>query len=130
MFRRPSIECLQRTFLMLVFPLAVASCDGDNRPTAPGGGGPTTPSGWFWQNPLPQGATLLAVHFVNATTGTAVGESGTILRTTDGGSSWVSQTSGTTEWLFGVSFTDARTGTAVGTGGTILRTTNGGSAWK
>ncbi|MEE9269164.1 MAG: FlgD immunoglobulin-like domain containing protein, partial [Candidatus Krumholzibacteria bacterium] len=39
------------------------------------------------------------------------------------GSSWVSQTSGTTNWLWGVSFTDATTGTAVGDRGTILRTT-------
>ncbi len=39
-------------------------------------------------------------------TGTAVGSGGTILRTTDGGSSWVGQTSGTTNWLYGVSFTD------------------------
>ncbi len=104
MFRRFSIQRLQRVFVMLLFPsvLVVASCDGDGSPTGPGGG-PTTPSGWFWQNPLPQGNTLRAVHFVNATTGTAVGEAGTILRTTDGGSSWVIQTSGTTLPLTGVS---------------------------
>ncbi len=84
---------------------------------------------WFSQNPLPQGNILEAVHFVNATTGTAVGWFGTILRTTDGGSTWVVQTSGTTDFLYGVSFTDATTGTAVGTGGTILRTTDGGSSW-
>ena len=46
---------------------------------------------WFWQNPLPQGNLLRAVHFVNATTGTAVGDVGTILRTTDGGSTWTEQ---------------------------------------
>ncbi len=69
---------------------------------------------WFWQNPLPTGNKLRAVYFVNATTGWAVGELGTILRTTDGGSSWVSQTSGTTDVLVGVFFTDAMTGTAVG----------------
>ncbi len=88
---------------------------------------PTEPSqDWFWQNPLPQGNTLYAVDFVNATTGTVVGEGGTILRTTDGGSSWVIQTSGTTRVLRSVSFTDAITGTAVGLGGTILRTTTVG----
>ena len=91
---------------------------------------------WFWQNPLPQANTLRAVDFVNATTGTAVGVAGTILRTTDGGSSWVIQTSGTTNILNAVSFTDATTGTAVGgppsfraSFGTILRTTDGGSSW-
>ena len=42
-------------------------------------------SGWFWQNPLPQGNDLLAVSFTDANTGTAVGSGGTILRTTNGG---------------------------------------------
>ena len=54
---------------------------------------------------------------------------GTILRTTNGGTTWTSQTSGTTNELWGVSFTDANTGTAVGSEGTILRTTNGGTTW-
>jgi hypothetical protein len=49
------------------------------------------------------------------------------LRTTDGGATWVTQTSGTTAGLLGVSFTDANTGTVVG--GTILRTTDGGATW-
>ncbi len=41
-------------------------------------------SGWFWQNPLPQGNLLGRVSFVEANTGTAVGIGGTILRTTTG----------------------------------------------
>ena len=53
--------------------------------------------------------------------------SGTILRTTNGGTTWTSQSSGTTNYLYGVSFTDANTGTAVGWNGTIIRTTNGGA---
>ena len=55
-----------------------------------------------------------------------------IVRTTDGGATWVVQTSGTTGTLWGVSFADANAGTAVGTGpegGTILRTTDGGATW-
>jgi hypothetical protein len=58
-----------------------------------------------------------------------VGYGGAILRTTDGGTTWVSQISGTTNWLYSVSFTDANTGTAVGDGGAILRTTDGGTTW-
>jgi len=54
---------------------------------------------------------------------------GKILRTTNGGINWTSQSSGTTNWLWSVSFTDANTGTAVGEVGTILRTTNGGVNW-
>ena len=67
--------------------------------------GTCQPSGWFWQNPLPQGNSLFGVSFTDANTGTAVGQSGTILRTTNRGATWVSQNSGTTEQLWGASFT-------------------------
>ena len=49
-----------------------------------------------------------------------------ILRTTDGGTTWITQLSGTTEGLRSVSFTDANNGWAVGDNGNILHTTNGG----
>jgi hypothetical protein len=55
-----------------------------------------------------------------------VGANGTILRTTDGGSTWKEQSSGTSELLKGVCFTDAHTGIIVGDHGIILRTTDGG----
>ena len=58
-----------------------------------------------------------------------VGDNGTILRTTNGGTTWTSQTSGTTNCLNGVSFTDANTGTAVGMMAQSYRTTNGGTTW-
>ena len=45
------------------------------------------------------------------------------------GQGWTSQTSGTTQSLFGVHFTDASTGWAVGYDGTILHTTNAGATW-
>jgi len=88
------------------------------------------PSGWYWQNPLPQGNTLHCVMFVSLNIGWAVGENGTILRTTNGGTTWTLQTSGTTSILSGVSFTDSDNGIAVGGDGTILRTTNGGIDWN
>jgi photosystem II stability/assembly factor-like uncharacterized protein len=72
---------------------------------------------------------LYKVCFTDANTGTAVGENGTILRTTNGGTTWRGQSSGTTSDLLAVSFTDANTGTVVGIGGTILRTTDGGATW-
>ena len=71
-------------------------------------------SGWFWQNPLPQGNELFATAVVDANTAVAVGDVGTILRTTDGGATWSPQSSGTTNTLRGVSFTDANTGTEIG----------------
>jgi photosystem II stability/assembly factor-like uncharacterized protein len=54
---------------------------------------------WFWQNPLPLGNPLNGVSFADADTGTAVGDFGTIFRTTNGGTSWTSQSSGTTNVL-------------------------------
>ncbi|MDH4158613.1 MAG: glycosyl hydrolase, partial [candidate division Zixibacteria bacterium] len=63
----------------------------------------------------------------DANRGTVVGIGGTILRTTDGGDTWVNQASGTDNWLETVCFTDRNTGTAVGIGGTILRATTGGN---
>src|SRR5262249_38400098 len=84
---------------------------------------------WFWQNPLPQGNTLFAAAAPCSNTVVAVGEVGTILRTTDGGATWTPQSSGTTRFLRGVSFADANTGWAVGDGGTILRSSDGGVTW-
>src|SRR5207237_881269 len=77
----------------------------------------------------------LAIHAgsksvsTGANNGTAVGEGGTIVRTTDGGDHWASQPSGTTLQFRGVSFADSDNGTAVGLGGTIVRTTDGGNSW-
>jgi photosystem II stability/assembly factor-like uncharacterized protein len=42
-------------------------------------------SGWFWQNPLPQGNHLWAAATLDPSTVVTVGAAGTILRTTDGG---------------------------------------------
>src|SRR5438094_9019547 len=86
-------------------------------------------SSWHWQNPGPQGNNVRGASFVDANTGTVVGEYGTIVRTTDGGNSWTIQFSGTTQNLWAVSFKDSNKGTAVGVGGTILGTTDGGASW-
>ncbi|MBK7499511.1 MAG: hypothetical protein IPI19_10485 [Ignavibacteriales bacterium] len=51
------------------------------------------------------------------------------IRTTNGGTTWASQSSGTTNNLWAVSFTDSNIGTAVGDHSIILRTTNGGATW-
>ncbi len=45
-------------------------------------------TGWQWGNPRPQGNTLDAISFAG-TTGYAAGFSGTLLKTTDGGQTWV-----------------------------------------
>ena len=72
---------------------------------------------------------LYGVYFTDANTGTVVGDSGTILRTTNGGATWTRQQCGTTQALRGVSIADAFNGTVVGDSGVILRTSNGGATW-
>src|SRR5260370_34350331 len=69
-------------------------------------------SGWFWQNPLPQGNHLWAAATLDPSTVVAVGAGGTILRTTDGGAPWTPPSSRATHWLFGGSLVDPQTGAA------------------
>lgn len=72
---------------------------------------------------------LSKVYLIDQSIGLVVGSLGTILKTTNGGSSWYSQQSGTFYNLWGISFCNSNYGIAVGEGGTILKTTNGGSNW-
>jgi len=84
---------------------------------------------WFWQNPLSQGNTLNEIYAFDQNSAIAVGEAGTIIKTSDGGNSWVSLTSGGSDRLNSVYFIDSNTGWIVGNNGTILKTTNGGTSW-
>ena len=60
---------------------------------------------WFYQSRVPeQNNTLESVKFISTEVGWAVGVGGTILRTIDGGETWTSQTSGTTNQLFDIFF--------------------------
>ena len=72
---------------------------------------------------------LFSVDFVDQNTGWAVGDGGTILKTTNGGTNWILQTSGTTFNLWSVDFVDQNIGWSVGGDGTILNTTDGGTTW-
>ncbi|MGR8930231.1 MAG: YCF48-related protein [Gammaproteobacteria bacterium] len=74
---------------------------------------------------------LYSVYFADEARGWAVGDSGTILITADGGQSWQAQASGTQALLSAVQFqSDGRHGWVVGDGGTILITADGGQRWK
>ncbi len=86
---------------------------------------------WRWQNPLPQGNRLNAIHVLDATDAIGVGAGGTVMKTTDAGASWMAQqyAGGTLNDLRGLFFLDVLTGIAVGENGTILRTTDAGVTW-
>ncbi|HEY5610651.1 MAG TPA: IPT/TIG domain-containing protein, partial [Thermoanaerobaculia bacterium] len=77
----------------------------------------------------PTSSDLFGLFFVDANVGYAVGGNGTILKTTNGGSSWSLQSSGTTNPLRAVHFRDANIGWAVGDAGIIVVTVNGGATW-
>ena len=59
-----------------------------------------------------------------------VGDAGTILKSTDAGTTWAPLLSGTKNILYGVYFFDGNQGIAVGDQGLILRTTDGGAMWQ
>jgi photosystem II stability/assembly factor-like uncharacterized protein len=82
-------------------------------------------SGWQWGNPLPQGNTLRAMSFAGST-GYAAGEFGTLLRTTDGGSTWSGLLSGTFTNLTEVQAIDPQALFAAG--GCVARRSNDGGA--
>ena len=90
---------------------------------------PSKPTGWFWQNPLPQGNTLTGVKIVGPHSVVAVGYSGSIIHSDDDGATWSVIKSGIEEHLSGVDFADPQTGMAIALDGTILKTTDGGESW-
>jgi photosystem II stability/assembly factor-like uncharacterized protein len=71
-------------------------------------------------------ATLSAMAFADAQHGWVVGEGGTIMATTDGGTTWVVEEPGTRQWLHGVAATGPQSAWVAGENGAILHTTNGG----
>jgi photosystem II stability/assembly factor-like uncharacterized protein len=103
-------------------------------------GGPSSPKvikstngglNWSLQS-TPASTPLYSVHFADANTGWAVagylgGE--TIINTTNGGATWVSQTSGDTRYLRECFAINNNICFAVGQGGKIIKTTNGGTNW-
>ncbi|MDP1620696.1 MAG: YCF48-related protein [Bacteroidales bacterium] len=91
--------------------------------------GISQPATWEWQNPVPTGNPLDDIHVFDTNSAIIVGQSGTILKTTDGGITWSRKVSGTTVWLHSVHFVDNNTGWVVGFNGTILKTTDGGTNW-
>lgn len=86
---------------------------------------------WGW-TPAQSGTrnALRGIHCASVDVAVAVGDSGTILYTSDGGRTWISQNSGTRRKLADVFLTSISAGFAVGDSGTILRTTNSGATWE
>lgn len=90
----------------------------------------TTNFGNHWNHDtvyLTKGWALEDCYFSNSNLGWSVGEHGSIVRTSDGGSSWETLPYKNISSTFkSVKFVNNQTGWIVGSEGTILKTTNGG----
>ncbi|HEV2234447.1 MAG TPA: YCF48-related protein [Terriglobia bacterium] len=75
-------------------------------------------------------AHLNDIAFSNPETGWAVGQSGTVLRTTDGGATWTKVPSPTAEDLVHVTAPSAQEASVVTRGGQTFETINGGKTWS
>jgi photosystem II stability/assembly factor-like uncharacterized protein len=86
----------------------------------------TTDGGSNWTTTLFTNV-LEGMDFPMASTGYAVGWSGSIIYTTDSGNTWTEQTTSSSYYFSDIAFVpNTLTGVVVGTSGTMLRTENGG----
>jgi photosystem II stability/assembly factor-like uncharacterized protein len=116
-----------RYILWIAVAAVVPACSGDGKPK----GSSTSrrslgADAWVWQNPLPQGHHFWQVDFSDDDHGWAVGDSGAIVATDDGGNSWSLLPGATTNSLRGVDALASGTVWAVGKGGAILKSLAGG----
>jgi photosystem II stability/assembly factor-like uncharacterized protein len=84
---------------------------------------------WEFQNTGLNEELLCDASFPDPMHGWAVGISGLIIHTADGGKTWVKQNSGTDKHLFTVYFPDCKNGWAAGNLNTIIHTADGGNTW-
>ena len=100
-------------FLILVFSITIAYGQ----------------QGWYLQNSNTL-KNLNSVFCINANKVLVAGDSGTILKTTNGGTNWNPANSTTNKKFRAIFFADSLTGYAIGDSGTIVKTIDGGSTWN
>ena len=86
-------------------------------------------SGWFWNNPSPQGNDMYDVIFADKNTGWIVGDVGSILKTTDGADSWSLQKTNSNQYMRAIYVIDYNNVYICGYNGDVVKTTNGGTNW-
>ncbi|RJQ43935.1 MAG: hypothetical protein C4534_07425 [Gaiellales bacterium] len=104
--------------------MAAAAALGGCLPGDDNGGGEADVPVPMWQD------LLTDITFADANTGIVSGWGGRLLRTVDGGATWVQTKTGTEADLNSVAFLDGSVAVAVGAGGKMLRTTDAGMTWK
>lgn len=83
-------------------------------------------SPWPEMPDLPSTVDVKGIRFIDPLNGWAVGGNGMVLASSDGGVTWVRQTSGTAADLFAVHAVDAQTAWISGAAGVLLATGTGG----
>lgn len=86
-------------------------------------------------NPRGMRANLMGIQMISETTGFIAGTENTILKTTDGGETWVgsserARVGETRNNLEGIWFVSPTTGWVIGSFGTLMHTTDGGENWE
>ncbi len=86
-------------------------------------------------NPRGMRANLMGIQMISETTGFIAGSENTILKTTDGGETWVgsserARVGETRNNLEGIWFVSPTTGWIIGSFGTLLHTADGGETWE
>ncbi len=92
----------------------------------------TSQEDWHWQNPIPQGNELNDIWMFSSQVILAVGDIGTVIKSTDGGINWsvTHYCGGITSDLYTVFFINQNIGWAAGEMGNVLKTTDGGISWS
>jgi len=89
----------------------------------------TSNAGLNWTAKAGNRKTIRGSYFLNSKTGYASGELGELLKTTDGGLSWLDLNEFTTKFLNSVFFINEKIGFAAGDSGVIFKTTDEGNSW-
>ena len=89
-----------------------------------------TINGDNWQvQTSPVNEFLFGVYFLDENLGWICGDNGVILKTINGGLTWLQQNNSETAKLYDICFVNENSGWAVGRNGTILHSINSGSSW-
>ncbi len=84
----------------------------------------------IYQDVSKQSLAGVAADPIDGRRAIAVGTEGTLLRTTNAGTTWSVVASGTSSHLLAVSWLDSNRVVAVGRGGAVVRSSDGGATWS
>ena len=94
------------------------------------GGQVYSQSGWVLQSPYPQSHALFSSKFLDSSNGYAVGQIGTVIKTTNGGINWTVKNLDSLKTFYSCSFININTGFVCGQSGSLYKTINGGNNWN